>query len=156
MRILINLFFIIWGVLNCVKYLMPAMPIDLKISGSIFIFFFGVKACSINKYNKGLGWQTFWIIMYGLPAMLPWSLLRFFATLYTLATLYYLDGYGRFKMGGYAEEYFVRPPDFNDYEWKQIEESRSMARRVELFRFYRDLHERERMKKQMIEVNKMR
>ena len=87
--------------------------------------------------------------MYGLPAMLPWSLLRFFATLYTLATLYYLDGYGRFKMGGYAEEYFVRPPDFNDYEWKQIEKSRSMARRVELFQFYRNLHERERMKRQI-------
>lgn len=150
MRILINLFFIIWGVLNCIKYLMPEMPIDLKISGSIFMFFFGFKACSINKYNKGLGWQTFWIVMYGLPAMLPWSLLRFFATLYTLATLYYLGGTGRFKMEGYAEEYMVQPNDINDYEWKQIEKCYYPSERMRLIQRFRKEHREEEIRKARI------
>ena len=39
MRIIKNLFLIVLGILNCVKFLMPENPLDLKIIGAIFYFF---------------------------------------------------------------------------------------------------------------------
>ena len=51
MRIIKNLFLIVLGFLNCVKFLMPENPLDLKIIGAIFIIFLGAKSFYIKKYK---------------------------------------------------------------------------------------------------------
>ena len=60
MEILINLFLIILGSLNCIKFLTPEAPLDLKIIGSLFMIFFGMKAFPIKKYKEQEKIKRYW------------------------------------------------------------------------------------------------
>lgn len=124
MRIIKNLFLIVLGVLNCVKFLMPENPLDLKIIGAIFIIFLGAKSFYIKKYNYGFGRQVFTIIFFTLPAMLPWPLLRIFAFIYVAVTIYYLEKPGNWVNS--TDYLFERTFDIREEDWAEVEKLSSL------------------------------
>lgn len=92
LTIFVNIFLLVLGIANCVKYFFSDTSVDLIISGLIFIIFLLIRAFPLKEKKKNFFWQVLVIIMYGLPALIPVMVLRIFATLYTLVTLYYLNG----------------------------------------------------------------
>ena len=92
LTIFVNIFLLVLGIANCIKYFFSDTSVDLMISGLIFIIFLLIRTFPLREKKKNFFWQVLVIIMYGLPALIPVMVLRIFATLYALVTLYYLNG----------------------------------------------------------------
>ena len=146
MEILINLFLIILGSLNCIKFLTPEAPLDLKIIGSLFMIFFGMKAFPIKEYKPGFIRQTLVIIFFSIPALFPWPLLRIFSFFDTVATLYYLEK--NVKGNKTKEEFFERPFDIREEDWEKVTRFTSLWERKQMIDCLRNKYkEQEKIKR---------